>query len=176
MAKIKKAMAQPLVEEEVKEAQETVEDTVSEADEVVEAAEAAEVPVVDEPKDIDEDKIVAPKKNDPIAIPGTTVTESQLKEWKAQYKRVFVTDYIDMRYVWHRMDRKLFNQVRKETESIEDDQELIYAREKEFCKRCCLYPAPEAVAEAVEDEETAYRIAQEIMFHSGFYPPQTTEV
>lgn len=154
MAKMKKAVAQPLVENEA------VEEAVADVQEV------AQEEVVEE----------APVKKDPIAIPGTTVTESQLKDWKARFKRVFVTDYIDTRYVWHRMDRKLFNQVRKETESIEDDQELIYAREKEFCKRCCLYPAPEVVAEAVEDEETAYRIAQEIMFHSGFYPPQTTEV
>ena len=117
-----------------------------------------------------------PKKNDPIAIPDTEVTESQLKEYKKQYKRIFVTDYVDKRYVWHRLNRKTFSNVCDETEKIEDEDELINEREKRFCKACILYPAADIVASDVEDDVMASKLAREILYRSGFFPPTTTEV
>lgn len=118
----------------------------------------------------------APVKDDPIAIPGTEVTESQLKEFKKQYKKMFVTDYIGQTYVWHRIGRKAFSDICDATENIEDEGELINEREKRFCKECIVYPDAETVEADVEDDVAASKLAREILYRSGFFPPETKEV
>lgn len=118
----------------------------------------------------------APKKNDPIAIPDTNVTESQLKEYKKQFKRIFMTDYVDRRYVWHRLNRRTFSDICDATQEIEDEDKLINEREKRFCKACILYPSADIVELDVEDDVMASKLAREILYRSGFFPPTTTEV
>ena len=117
-----------------------------------------------------------PKKNDPIAIPDTEVTESQLKEYKKQYKRIFVTDYVDKRYVWHRLNRRTFSDICDATEKIEDEDELIAERERRFCEACIVYPDADKVKADVEDDVMASKLAREILYRSGFFPPTTSEV
>lgn len=121
-------------------------------------------------------KAEAPKKDDPIAIPDTDITESQLKELKKQYKRIFVTDYVDKRYVWHRLNRRTFSDICDATQEIEDEDKLINEREKRFCKACILFPAADVVEADVEDDVMASKLAREILYRSGFFPPTTTEV
>lgn len=116
-----------------------------------------------------------PEKEDPIGIPGTAITESQLKALKKQYKRIFVTDYIGKRYVWHRIGRKAFADICDATEEIKDDAELIAEREKRFCEECVIYPDAESVAEDVDNDVVAYKLSQEILYRSGFMPPETKE-
>lgn len=117
-----------------------------------------------------------PEKEDPVGIPGTAITEFELKALKKQYKKIFVTDYIGKRYVWHRIGRKAFSDICDATEKIEDDTELIAEREKRFCKECVIYPDAETVAEDVENDVIAFKLSQEILYRSGFFPPATKEV
>lgn len=116
------------------------------------------------------------KKDDPIAIAGTDITESKLKELKGKYKKIFVTDYIGETYVWHRIGRKAFSSICDATESIEDEDQLINEREKRFCKECIIYPSTEKVADDVEDDVAASKLSREILYRSGFFPPETKEV
>ena len=109
-------------------------------------------------------------------IPGTTVTATELDAFKQEHKKVFLTDYMGNRYLWHRLNRKTFGEICDATEDIKDDDELLAAREKEFVKACVLYPDAEQVAKDVEDEMIASRIAREILFKSGFYQPTTVEL
>jgi len=109
-------------------------------------------------------------------IPGTTVTAAELDKFKQEYKKVFLTDYMGKRYLWHRLNRKKFGEICDATEDIKDDDELLSAREKEFVKACVLYPGAEEVAEDVEDEMISSRISREILFKSGFYQPTTVEL
>lgn len=118
----------------------------------------------------------APEKDDPIAVPGTTVTKSQLLELKKQYKKMFVTDYIGQTYLWHRIGRKAFSDICDATQDIEDEDKLIAEREKRFCKECIVYPDAETVAADVEDDVAASKLSREILYRSGFFPPKTKEV
>lgn len=111
-----------------------------------------------------------------IAIPGTTVTMGELEEYKKQYKKVFLTDYMGSRYLWHRLNRKTFGEICDATEDIKEDEELLAAREKAFVKACVIYPEAEQVAIDVEDEMIASRISREILYKSGFYQPTTVEL
>lgn len=116
------------------------------------------------------------KKQDLVAVPGTTVLESTLKAWKEQYKKVFVTDYMGQRYVWRRLTDEEFREVAKNTESIKDEDTLVAAREKEFCKLCTLYPDKEKVEKDMDDNLVSSKVAGEILYHSGFFPPRTIEL
>ena len=115
-------------------------------------------------------------KKEPIAVPDTDITESQLKDLKKQYKRIFVTDYVDRRYVWHRLNRRTFSDICDATEEIEDEDKLINEREKQFCKACIVYPVADIVADDVEDDVMASKLSREILYRSGFFPPTTKEV
>jgi len=109
-------------------------------------------------------------------IPGTTITADELDKFKQEYKKVFLTDYMGNRYLWHRLNRKTFGEICDATEEIKDDEELLAAREREFVKACVLYPDAEQVAKDVEDEMISSRISREILFKSGFYQPTTVEL
>jgi len=117
-----------------------------------------------------------PVDDSPITITETTITENQLKALKKQYKRIFVTDYIDGRYVWHRLNRRTFSDICDATEKIEDEDELIAERERRFCEACIVYPDADKVKADVEDDVMASKLAREILYRSGFFPPTTSEV
>lgn len=125
--------------------------------------------------EIEKEELETEKKSD-IAIPGTDITEDKLAEFKKEHKKVFASAYAGKIYVWHRLNRKTFSTICDATAEIEDDDELLVAREKEFCKAAILYPAAEEVEKDMEDEVIASHMAREILFRSGFYQPQTTEL
>lgn len=104
------------------------------------------------------------------------LTDEQVKELKKQYKKLFLTDYMGQRYVWHRLNRKSFNAICDETEGIEDEDEMLVTREKEIVKACVVYPDMETLETDIEDDMISTRIGREILYHSGFYPPQTVEL
>lgn len=104
------------------------------------------------------------------------LTDEQVKELKKQYKKLFLTDYMGQRYVWHRLNRKSFNAICDETEDIEDEDEMLVTREKEIVKACVVYPDMETLETDIEDDMISTRIGREILYHSGFYPPQTVEL
>ena len=125
---------------------------------------------------LNEDVEVETKNESPIAIPGTDITEENLAELKKEYKKVFASAYAGKIYVWHRINRKSFSEICDATAEIEDDDELLVTREREFCKACIVHPAAEEVEKDMEDEVISSHMAREILFRSGFYQPQTTEL
>lgn len=127
-------------------------------------------------KNITESAELEAEQVSPIAIPGTDITEEKLAELKKEYKKVFASAYAGKIYVWHRINRKTFSSVCEATAEIEDDDELLSTREKEFCKASIIYPEAEEVAKDMEDEVISSHMAREILFRSGFYQPQTTEL
>lgn len=127
-------------------------------------------------KNITENAELEAEQVSPIAIPGTDITEEKLAELKKEYKKVFASAYASKIYVWHRLNRKAFSEICDATAEIEDDDELLATREKEFCKACILYPPAEEVEKDMEDEVISSHMAREILFRSGFYQPQTTEL
>ena len=122
---------------------------------------------------------VTPKEDIQVeyAIMDTDITQKELDELKVKYKKIFRSYFIDKTYVWHRLNRKDFNQICADTESIKDEDELIAAREKEFCKACVIYPRQEEMLNIIEEDDiVASKISQEILYRSGFYAPVTNEV
>lgn len=119
---------------------------------------------------------VQPKDDSPIAIADTDITENKLKELKKKYKKIYVTDYVDSRYVWHRLNRKTFSDICDATEEIEDEDALIEERERRFCAACIVYPNAETVKGNLDDDVMASKVAREILYRSGFFPPTTKEV
>lgn len=104
------------------------------------------------------------------------LSEKQLAELKKKYKKLFMTDYMGKRYIWHRLNRKTFNTVCDETDEIEDEDTMLMVREQAFVKACVVYPDAKTLEEDIKDEMVSTRIGREILYHSGFYPPQTVEL
>ena len=136
----------------------------------------AEIPSKEEPAVKEETKKVEKPKEDPIAIRGTTITESQLEEFKKKYKKIFLTDYIGKTFVWHRINRSTFAEICDATKDIKDDDALIDAREKLFCERAIIYPDLEEVKADIDDDIIYDTLSQEIMYRSGFHRPSTKEL
>ena len=142
--------------------------------------EAAEEPIQEEAA-MDTDtkaKEEAPEEPDfsPIAVPDTDITEKKLAAYKETYGKLYVTDYMGSRYVWRRLTQDEFTTIAEDTDHIEDDDELVSTREKEFCKLCVLYPGKEQVEKDTEDDMITTRVAREILFRSGFFPPRPVEL
>ena len=112
----------------------------------------------------------------PIAVPDTDITEKKLAAYKEMYGKLYVTDYMGSRYVWRRLTQDEFTTIAEDTDHIEDDDELVSTREKEFFKLCVLYPGKEQVEKDIEDDMIMTRVAREILFRSGFFPPRTVEL
>ena len=131
---------------------------------------------------IEENKqeFIEKKKENPedteIAVPGTDITKSKLEKMKKKYGKVFLSFYNDKAYVWHRLARKDFTKICEATEDIKDTEEMLQKREEEFCKICIVYPEPKEIEKDIEYEMTRVKMAQEILFRSGFYSPITQEL
>lgn len=142
--------------------------------------EEVQTPEAEDTKKTVEETVDEPKQEEPdftpIAVPGTDITEKKLADLKAEYEKLFVTDYMGKRYVWRRLLQTEFDKVAQDTDHIEDDDKLVASREKAFVQLCTLYPSKEEVEKDIEDSLIASRVAREILFRSGFFPPRTVEL
>ena len=60
---------------------------------------------------------------------------------------------------------------------IEDEDELMREREKQFVQKAVLYPDQEKLTALLDDSDViADTLSQEILFKSGFYRPVSQEV
>lgn len=116
------------------------------------------------------------KDDSPIAIAGTDITENELASLKKDFKKLFQTFYIDKVYVWHRLNRKTFNTVCDDTKDIEDEDELVAERERRFCRDCIVYPRAKELEGDLDDDVIPTKLAQEILYKSGFFRPVTQEL
>lgn len=148
-------------------------DGVSEPEKTEEAADdASAVTANEEPQKSESDE---EEQNIKIDL-SKGLSEKQLAELKKKYKKLFMTDYMGKRYIWHRLNRKTFNTVCDETDEIEDEDTMLMVREQAFVKACVVYPDAKTLEEDIKDEMVSTRIGREILYHSGFYPPQTVEL
>ena len=111
-----------------------------------------------------------------IVIPGTSITNTMLNNFRSKYKKLYRSDYIDDIYIWHRLNRRDFTEICNDTEKIDDEEKLVIEREKRFCYAAVLYPNKERLEELFEDDTISSRIAEEILYKSGFFRPQTREI
>lgn len=147
--------------------------------EVVDIPEAEVQEVSEQPaeeKEEKKEKQPIEKDDSEIAIPATDITENKLAELKKKYKKLYQTFYIDKVYVWHRLDRKTFNTVCENTKNIEDEDTLVSERERRFCEDCIVYPHADELKNDLNDDVIPTKLAQEILYKSGFFRPVTQEI
>lgn len=111
-----------------------------------------------------------------FAVEGSDITKEELEELRKEHKKIYQTFFVDKLFVWHRMKRKTFTSVCEDTKDIKDEDEMVAEREKRFCEACVVYPRAKDLKEDIDDEMIRTKIAQEILFKSGFYRPVTVEV
>lgn len=130
------------------------------------------------PDDGTEDKEVIEEPDDtPIAIIGTTITEKKLAELKKKYGKrgIFKTRFINDLFVWHKLNRATFSKIISQTRGIEDKEEQNIKCEQEFVKASVIWP--EITQDFLENEDvTVAGLSEEILYNSGFVPPQTERV
>lgn len=171
--KIEEATLDTKKEQELDMSIEKKQDNVPELKKTEEAADDASVVTANkEPQKSESDE---EEQNMKIDL-SKGLSEKQLAELKKKYKKLFMTDYMGKRYIWHRLNRKTFNTVCDETDEIEDEDTMLMVREQAFVKACVVYPDAKTLEEDIKDEMVSTRIGREILYHSGFYPPQTVEL
>ena len=110
----------------------------------------------------------------PIAIIGTTITEKKLNELKSQYGKrgIFKTRFVNDMFIWHKLNRSTFSKIISMTKDIEDREEQNIKCEQEFVRAAVIWP--EITQDFLENEDvTVAGLSEEILYNSGFVPPQT---
>lgn len=130
--------------------------------------------------DNEADKILEPVKieedvdDTPIAIIGTTITEKKLNELKGMYGKrgIFKTRFVNDMFIWHKLNRSTFSKIISMTRDIEDKEEQNIKCEQEFVRAAVIWP--EITQDFLENEDvTVAGLSEEILYNSGFVPPQT---
>lgn len=126
------------------------------------------------------DEILEPVKiedevdDTPIAIIGTTITEKKLNELKSLYGKrgIFKTRFVNDMFIWHKLNRSTFSKIISMTRDIEDKEEQNIKCEQEFVRAAVIWP--EITQDFLENEDvTVAGLSEEILYNSGFVPPQT---
>ena len=157
------------VEETKKEDIAQVDEKPTIKDEAVETKPENETDKILEPVKIEEDI-----DDTPIAIIGTTITEKKLNELKSMYGKrgIFKTRFVNDMFIWHKLNRSTFSKIISMTRDIEDKEEQNIKCEQEFVRAAVIWP--EITQDFLENEDvTVAGLSEEILYNSGFVPPQT---
>lgn len=178
------------------EAEEVAVPDISQEPEQAEQAEAEPAPEVEEKaeeaeekpkkkkttkknKDKAEEKVeeVAEEDTTPIAIPFTDITEKKLTQLKEEHKKIFRTIFADSTFIWHRLNRQDFNKIAAEARDIEDREERFSTRERSIIRATVVFPHKEELEHFLQEEDIlTTSLSEEILYHSGFIPPQTDQL
>ena len=113
----------------------------------------------------------------PIAVPFTDITEKKLKKLKEEHKKIFRTNFADSTFVWHRLNRQDFNKIAAEARDIEDREERFSTRERSIIRATVVFPHGEDLEHFLQEEDIlTTSLSEEILYHSGFIPPQTDQL
>ena len=157
------------VEDIVQEGEKPEKDPMIEDNKTVEAEPNDDTNKILEPVKIEEDV-----DDTPIAIIGTTITEKKLNELKSQYGKrgIFKTRFVNDMFIWHKLNRSTFSKIISMTKDIEDREEKNIKCEQEFVRAAVIWP--EITQDFLENEDvTVAGLSEEILYNSGFVPPQT---
>lgn len=149
-------------------------DKKPEEDPVIEEKTAEAEPNDDTNKILEPVKIEEDVDDTPIAIIGTTITEKKLNELKSQYGKrgIFKTRFVNDMFIWHKLNRSTFSKIISMTRDIEDREEQNIKCEQEFVRAAVIWP--EITQDFLENEDvTVAGLSEEILYNSGFVPPQT---
>ena len=101
--------------------------------------------------------------------------DKKVKELKAKYKKVYLTNVVDEKIVWRTLKRSEYKEIMSIGSEDADLQskDLIYLREEALAKMVILYP--ENIDELLEDlAAVAEVISSECMEKSGFNTTNNT--
>lgn len=113
----------------------------------------------------------------PIAIPFTDITEKKLTQLKEEHKKIFRTIFADSTFIWHRLNRQDFNKIAAEARDIEDREERFSTRERSIIRATVVFPHKEELEHFLQEEDIlTTSLSEEILYHSGFIPPQTDQL
>lgn len=97
-----------------------------------------------------------------------TLNKAELEKWKAEHGALYRTEYFGEGFVWRPLKRKEFVEVMNMTNE-DNPEELFYERQEVIVRKTVLSPAPERVAELIEQRGgLASGLSDEIMEKSGF--------
>ena len=115
-----------------------------------------------------------------------TLTESQINDWKKQYKKILQRDNSLKKIyksivgeeviIWRKLKRSEYIDIMTNSSFKDDDSNKSpYLRQDAIVKMCCLYPSN--IDEIIEENGAlSTYISDEIMLKSGFEITATTEM
>ena len=121
----------------------------------------------------------AVKANSTIAD-FNAITSVQIDAWKAEYGPIFSTTIGDQTFIWHKLRRKDYVSIMKQTgmDPVTTDPEVaLFERQDKIAETVIIWPDQKTVAKLLE-ENGGYSsaIADEVMIHSGFRRTSTNEL
>ena len=105
-----------------------------------------------------------------------TLTESQINDWKKQYKKIYKSIVGEEVIRWRKLKRSEYIDIMTNSSFKDDDSNKSpYLRQDAIVKMCCLYPSN--MDEIIEENGAlSTYISDEIMLKSGFEITATTEM
>lgn len=165
------AEVEPAPEAEVEEKAEEAEEKPKKKKTSKKSKDKAEEKVEEVAEEIEEEDTT------PIAIPFTDITEKKLTQLKEEHKKIFRTIFADSTFIWHRLNRQDFNKIAAEARDIEDREERFSTRERSIIRATVVFPHKEELEHFLQEEDIlTTSLSEEILYHSGFIPPQTDQL
>jgi len=105
------------------------------------------------------------KEKEKELFPG--LTKQKIDELKAQYKRLYITEFDDETFIWRVLTRPEYKKI------VSMENLTVFDREEEICKCCVVYP--ENYDFGGSGAGVATLLAEQIMDKSGFSAKKAPE-
>ena len=98
---------------------------------------------------------------------------TELKKFaEAKHRLLQAILFVNDMFIWHKLNRSTFSKIISMTKDIEDREEQNIKCEQEFVRAAVIWP--EITQDFLENEDvTVAGLSEEILYNSGFVPPQT---